>query len=161
MADSATTASDLPPNAAAKPGWRALLLALVAAVVLGGGGFFAVYQGWLLAPSDPVRKPAPVTLDFDFIAIDSMTISLVPGSGASSLQFAAQIEVPAHAHAEVTRMHPRFVDVINTYLRAVNPQDLAEAEALFRLRAQILRRLQTIAGPENIRNFLITEFVLR
>ncbi|MCC5991520.1 MAG: flagellar basal body-associated FliL family protein [Rhodobacteraceae bacterium] len=161
MADSTTTAPDLPPDASAKPRLRAVMLALVAALVLGGGGFLAVYQGWLLGPGDSAPTPAPMTLDFDFIAIDSMTISLVPGSGVSNLQFAAQIEVPAHAYAEVMRMHPRFVDVINTYLRAVNPQDLAEAEALFRLRAQILRRLQTIAGQGNIRDFLITEFVLR
>ena len=50
--------------------------------------------------------------------------------------------------------------MVNTYLRAVAPADLEDPGALIRLRAQILRRFQLVAGEARVRDFLITEFVL-
>jgi len=50
--------------------------------------------------------------------------------------------------------------VINTYLRAIDPSDLEDPTALLRLRAQLLRRLQMVAGEDLVNDFLITEFIL-
>ena len=55
---------------------------------------------------------------------------------------------------------PRILDVLNTYLRAVTEEEMSAPAAITRLRAQILRRVQIVAGAENIRDILITEFVL-
>ena len=46
-------------------------------------------------------------------------ISLPPGASARHLRFTGQLEVaPEHA-AEVAALMPRVLDVLNTYLRAV------------------------------------------
>ncbi len=55
---------------------------------------------------------------------------------------------------------PRVVDVLNGYLRALEIQDIESAAALTRLRAQMLRRVQIVAGPGRINDLLIMEFVL-
>ena len=87
-------------------------------------------------------------------------ISLPPGSSAKHLRFAGQLEVaPEHA-AEVAQLMPRVLDVLNTYLRAVEVKDLEEPAALPRLRAQMLRRIQVVTGEGRVRDLLVTEFVL-
>ena len=55
---------------------------------------------------------------------------------------------------------PRIVDVLNTYLRAVEVRDLEEPAAMARLRAQMLRRVQVVTGEGRVRDLLVTEFVL-
>lgn len=55
---------------------------------------------------------------------------------------------------------PRIADVLNTYLRAVEVRDLEAPAATVWLRAQMLRRIQVVAGEGRVRDLLITEFVL-
>ena len=60
----------------------------------------------------------------------------------------------------VTNLSPRILDVLNTYLRAVSEVELEDPASMNRIRAQMLRRVQVVAGEENVRDLLITEFVL-
>ena len=46
-------------------------------------------------------------------------ISLAPGASAKHLRFAGQLEVEPALAADVTALMPRVLDVLNTYLRAV------------------------------------------
>ena len=123
MADAAEIADAAPP---AKPrGKLGLILGLVAALALGGGGFYAVFAG-LVDPTPPPRRPgeAPgaarsVLGDIAFVPMEPIMISLAPGAAARHLRFSGQLEVaPEHA-AEVSGLMPRVLDVLNTYLRAV------------------------------------------
>ena len=87
-------------------------------------------------------------------------ISLPPGASARHLRFTGQLEVePEHA-AEVAQLMPRILDVLNTYLRAVEVRDLEQPASIARLRAQMLRRVQVVTGEGRVRDLLITEFVL-
>ena len=62
--------------------------------------------------------------------------------------------------AEVTLLLPRIVDVMNGYLRALDPKVMEDPAALVRIRAQMLRRIQIVTGEGRVRDLLITEFVL-
>ena len=177
MADAAETA-DAPPSKPAKK--LGLILGLVGALALGGGGFYAVYAG-LLDPSaltglagggghggghgeavghGPAEAGVTGHGDVAFVAMDPIMISLPPGASARHLRFSGQLEVaPDHA-AEVAGLMPRVLDVLNTYLRAVEVRDLEEPAALARLRAQMLRRIQVVTGEGRVRDLLIAEFVL-
>ena len=140
-----------------------LIIGVALALVLGGAGFLVANSG-LLHP-DPMKRameqakepaaPAPV-----FQELDPMLISLGPTSRHDYLRFQAQIEVNSTYAAEVAAIKPRIVDVLNGYLRAIEPDDLEEPSALIRLRAQMLRRLQIVAGPDRIKDLLVMEFVL-
>ena len=95
-----------------------------------------------------------------FVAMDPIMISLAPGSSARHLRFAGQLEVTPEHVAEVAGLMPRVLDVLNTYLRAVEVRDLEAPASLARLRAQMLRRIQVVTGEGRVRDLLISEFVL-
>lgn len=163
-----------------KPSKLPLVGALLLAIVGGGGGFYAVYSGALLggesladsgdtdtgATNDAgggtgKKIGAPVSLgDVAFVPLDPLVISLPPGSASRHLRFHAQLEVSASKEREVAELIPRVTDVLNSYLRAVEPKDFEDPAILGRLRAQMLRRVQIVTGAERVRDLLIMEFVL-
>ncbi len=152
-----------PAAVPSKSGLKGLLVGVIAAAALGGGGFYAVYSGLvdsLTAPSPGARQAATVLGEVAFVPMDPITISLPPGSASRHLRFTGQLEVaPAHA-AEVSALMPRILDVLNTYLRAVEVRDLEDPAAAMRLRAQMLRRVQIVTGEGRVRDLLVTEFVM-
>jgi flagellar FliL protein len=161
-----TDATDVTPaEAPEKPrrGLLGLVLGLAGGVLLGGAGFYATWAG-LVDPAGLLSHEAPAAEaelgDVSFVALDAIMISLPPGSSARHLRFTGQLEVePAQAEA-VTELMPRILDVLNTYLRAVEVRDLEQPSSLARLRAQMLRRVQVVTGEGMVRDLLITEFVL-
>ncbi|MBE0413795.1 flagellar basal body-associated protein FliL [Yoonia sp.] len=143
-----------------------MIIGLLLALIGGGGGFFAVKAGILgqgSAEQEVVKthqKKESKPLDVSFIAIDPLVMSLPGDGGRDHLRFAAQLEVPPNFVAEVEAIKPRIVDVLNGYLRAVDIAELEDPTALVRLRAQMLRRVQVVAGEGRIHDILIMEFVL-
>lgn len=143
-------------------GKKGLLIGLVLAVVLGGGGFYAAFSGLLPVGASAGHAPASGhTMDeVAFVALDPLVISLGPERGNRHLKFAAQLEVEPHATASVSHLKPRVLDVLNSYLRAVSINELEDPASLIRLRAQMLRRIQIVTGEGQVRDLLVTEFVL-
>jgi len=141
-----------------------LLIGLVLAIAGGAGGFMVVRTGLVGGDSPEMatedQMPAEEMPAAAFVPLDPMVINLPPGSDRQYLRFAAQLEVVPSYQAEVEAMRPRVVDVLNGYLRAVEPGDLESPEALNRLRAQMLRRIQVVVGDGRVRDLLIMEFVL-
>ncbi|WP_071798100.1 flagellar basal body-associated FliL family protein [Natronohydrobacter thiooxidans] len=137
-----------------------LIAGLLGAILLGGGSFYAVFSGLVLGAQPQRQAPPQIDMDFAYIPLENITISLAAPSSGRLLRFSGQIEVAARSESDMARLQPRFLDVVNTYLRAIDPQDLSEPAALIRIRGQILRRLQIVAGEGHIRDFLITEFIL-
>lgn len=152
-------ATDEPPKKKSK---LPLILGLVGALVLGGGGFFATYTGIFLgeAPGHSQAQQASDMPDVSFVAIDPIVISLGAQSSARHLRFASQLEVQNPFAPDVTALLPRIVDVLNSYLRAVEVAQLEDPAALVRLKAQMLRRIQIVTGEGRVRDLLISEFVL-
>ena len=152
-------AEDQPPARKSK---LPLLIGLVLALVLGGGGFYAVYSGMLFSSHAQEEEEAAVEPlpDIAFVPLAPMVISLGKGGSARHLRFTAQLEVGKPHISDVTLLTPRILDVLNGYLRAVDVRDLEDPTALIRLRAQMLRRVQIVAGEGRVRDLLVTEFVL-
>jgi len=161
MTDAVAEAPPETPKSSKLP----LILGLVAALLGGGGGFYAAYSGMLFG-DDSAGTPAqdemtPDALpDVAFVAVDPMVVSLSPAAQGRHLRFRAQLEVPSQYASDVESVLPRVVDVLNGYLRALETPDIESPSALTRLRAQMLRRVQIVAGPGRINDLLIMEFVL-
>ena len=62
--------------------------------------------------------------------------------------------------AEVTRLSPRVLDVLNGYLRVIAVDELSDPTSLARLRAQMLRRIQVVTGAGRVSDLLVTQFVV-
>lgn len=140
-----------------------LLLGLVFAIVGGAGSFFYMYSSGDDASTEVVAEVSeglsPLQ-DIAFVPLTPMVIALGDGSPGRLLRFQAQLEVNSTHEDEVTFLEPRIMDVLNTYLRAVPIEDLENRRALMRLRAHMLRRVQVVTGEGQVRDLLITEFVL-
>ena len=143
-----------------------LIIGLVLALVGAGGGFMATRLGLIpgaAAESDTAEKaatPSAPTEDVTFVALDPITVTFPPGGDRQFLRVSVQLDVaPKNAEA-VTKITPRIIDILNTYLRAVQMQDLESPTALLRLRVQMLHRVQVVAGQGVVRDLLITEFIL-
>ena len=153
-----------------KPKRRGLAAGAALALILGGGGFYAAWSGLIPsggaedhAAAGPAADAAAPLADLPpvaFVAMEPLLISLGPGAGADHLRFQAQLEVAPGHEAGVTALLPRVIDVLNSYLRAVDPSELEDPAALTRLRAQMLRRAQIVVGDDRVRDLLIMEFVL-
>lgn len=160
--------AEAPPKKSKMP----LILGVILALVGGGLGYFAVSSGLIggrggdhadasaadLGTEAGSEAEAENAVPVAFVPLEPMVISLQ--GPQKYLRFTAQVEVAPAAQAEVTRLIPRIVDVLNGYLRAVDSAELADPAALMRLRAQMLRRVQVVAGADNVRDLLIMEFVL-
>lgn len=161
MADDVVPEND-PPKQSKLP----LILGLVLALVGGGGGFYATWSGMILGSEskshledDEAEAKDPFS-DIAFVEIDPMVISIGATAERRLLRFRAQLEVPKDYQEDVTKVLPRVVDVLNSYLRALEISDLENQAALTRLRAQMLRRIQIVTGEGRVNDFLIMEFVL-
>lgn len=173
------TQAALPAPDAAVPKGRSKgpLVGILLGLVLGGAGFGVIYAGLF----DPLARlgggghgaTAAQAPDEDagaehgaeesggtFLALAPITVSLAPGQSARHLRLAAEIEATPGGMAAVIAARPRIVDVLNSYLRAVDVAELEDPTAMPRLRAQMLRRVRLVGGGEAVRDILITEFIL-
>ena len=154
---------------------RGLLIGLMGALALGGGSFFAVYSGMVPlggdAPADGMEAavehgPGGGPVDYamleppSYVVLDPLVIALSPGSRARHLRVSLQLDVVADAQEAVAAVAPRVMDVLNTFLRAVDEREFENPRAMSRLRAQMLRRIQLVAPEGSVRDVLIQEFLL-
>lgn len=159
-------AEDAKPQKAApkKKGLLPILLGLVAALALGGGGFFAVYSGLILGHSAPesaehAETPDPLP-EIAFVPVTPVVIPLGAAGRNQNLRMTANLEVAKPHSGEVETLMPRILDVLNSYLRAVEVAQLEDPAALVRIRAQLLRRIQIVTGEGRVRDLLVTEFMI-
>jgi flagellar FliL protein len=160
--------SDADSEAEAAPAKRSklpLIIGLLLALVGGGGGFYASWSGMILggeskAETKDQEKQTEAGPDISYVEVEPLVISLRAPANARHLKFRANLEVPTAAQAEVEKLLPRVVDVLNSYLRALEPSDLEDSAGLARLRAQMLRRVQVVTGAGKVNDLLIMEFVL-
>lgn len=158
MAEEIDTDVDAPKKKGGKLG---LILGLVLALAGGGGAFYAVQSGMILGAEDEHAEEEHVEEELPkiaFVPIDPMIIPMGKQS-KYNLRFQAQLEVAPDQAEQVAHLMPRILDVLNGYLRAVDAEVLANPASLLKLRAQMLRRVQLVAGREQVKDLLITEFV--
>lgn len=152
-----------PDTVPSKKSKKPMLIGLVLAVLLGGVGFYATWSGLILGAGGDhpeVAAGAEALPDIAFVPIEPLVVSIGPLADKRYLRFASQLEVTAPQMADVTLLLPRVVDVLNGYLRAVDPAQFDDPTAMIKMRAQMLRRIQIVTGDGRVRDLLITEFVL-
>ena len=145
------------------------LLALIAPLLLfGGAGFYTTFSG--LAPnpfgdSHAAEKPAPrapaEAPDIAYLQLEEIVVPLSPRARSRFLMMRAAIEVRSADLPAMQAIEPRILDVLNTYLRAVDEADLEEPSSMPTLRASLLRRVRVVAEPVEPTDLLITAFVLK
>lgn len=163
MADPARI--DVEEDAPRGGGAMTLVLALALMIIFGGGGFYATWSGLVSLPlggaSAPVEPRTGPTQMPSFVPIEQLTVSLGPGAEAKLLRLSAALEVTPGQEDEVEALMPRILDVMNTYLHALDETDVERAAAMSRMRSHLLRRIRIVTGEGRVRDLLVTEFILQ
>lgn len=135
-------------------------LPIILALVGAGAGYSAIVFGMLpdlLRGQQPKTETATGTT---YVPVPPVTISLTSSPDFKLLRFSAQLATSSKSAQSVSAEMPRILDVINGYLRTLSTDELIEPSALITLRAQLLRRVQTVVGPEAASDLLVSEFFL-
>lgn len=165
MTDTTAENGDLPK----KSGKAGLVTGLLLALAGAAGGYFLVTSGMVplglaigRADADSGGShPLPAALPaVAFVDLTPIIVDVRAAGDMGHLRFHAQLEVVEEHAAEVEKMRPRIMDVLNGYLRAIEVSDLKDPLALTRLRGHLLRRIEIVVGEGRVRDVLITEFVL-
>lgn len=155
---------EAPPK---KGGAMRMIMMILLPLALAGAGFYVTYSGMFgssepVAEAEPAEKPAPALApDIAYMELDELVVPLAPSARSNVLIFQASLEVPGDQIAEIEKLRPRLLDVLNTYLRVVDHETLQEPSAMPLLRARLLRRFRTVAAPIEPRDILITTFVFK
>ncbi|TMV06851.1 flagellar basal body protein FliL [Ruegeria sediminis] len=156
----ATAQADEPGSKSGKAG---LIVGLVLALAGAAGGYVLATSGMIPfgdRAASPDAPPGATLPAVAFVDLAPIIVTVNSGGEDRHLRFHAQLEVDEHHAAEVERMRPRIMDVLNGYLRAIEPADLRDPLALTRLRGHMLRRIGIVLGEGRVRDVLVMEFVL-
>lgn len=177
MADEATGKAP-----AKKKKFPLIAAAMMSAMAMGGGSFFVVYSGLVDLPPLPgtashgtvtddshaaTSAEGPIEADnhadgfkADFVTLEPLVVPLGASADAALLRTTLVLETTPDRAGEVTAATPRVMDVLNTFLRAVEERVLTDPREMARLRAQMLRRVRLVTPQGAVRDILIQEFVL-
>jgi flagellar FliL protein len=140
-------------------------LIVISAVVLllagGGGGFFLMKK----KPAEGHADAAAVKMPVVFLDVREMLVNLSaePGQDKSKyakLKIALELK-DAKVESEVKPLMPRIEDTFQVYLRELRASDLAGSMGIYRLREELLRRVNVAIHPARAEAVLFKEVVVQ
>ncbi len=153
-------------NAAPKKGGKKLIIIIAAALVvlLAGGGAAAYFMG-MFGGKDAhkeAEKPA-VPVQATYVQLPDLLVNLSSSGRRSNfikLKITLELE-KATDEPRVKTMQPRIVDNFQTYLRDLRLEDLQGAQGLFRLREELLIRINAAVAPAKVTDILFQEMLVQ
>jgi flagellar protein FliL len=139
---------------------------LVALAVLGGGGYFFFGRG---TPHEAGEQQALAKKPVGFLEIREMMVNLAPdvaqGPGADRarmLKFKVALEVKdPKLIPEIQPLLPRVEDTFQVFVRELRASDLEGSGGLYRLREELLRRVNYAVYPAKVEAVLFKELVVQ
>lgn len=133
---------------------------LVALLAAGGGGFFYYQKSKSdAAQNTPVKK---VPFFFD---LPEMTANLAMQPGQERpifLRIKVSLELEDQKLvAQITPLLPRVIDNFQVYLRELHPSDLEGSVGIYRLREELVRRVNAAVYPAKIEAILFKDVLIQ
>ncbi|GJE60649.1 flagellar basal body-associated protein FliL [Methylobacterium trifolii] len=156
-------------EAAAPKSKKKLIVIVMGAVVLlaaGGGGAFvmkkrAAAHAETEASAQPVEEKKAVV----FLDVREMMLNLTPDAGQDRAKFAKlriALELKdAKVEGEVKPLMPRVEDALQVYMRELRPSDLSSSLGLYRLREELLRRVNVAIYPAKVEAVLFKDVIVQ
>ena len=152
-----------------KPGKKKLLifaLPVVLIAILAGLWFSGVLPG-LLGMSHPVDQAAHVQEVGPhvpvFVELPEMVANLnAAGRRPVFVKFKARVELArAEDQAGFAAAQPRVVDLFQTYLREMRPEEFRGSTGTYRLREQLIARANIAVAPAHVVDVLFAELLVQ
>lgn len=155
-------------EAAPKKGGKKMLIIIIAAVLvllLGGGGAAAYFMGFFGHKDDKhkeAEKPA-APVQTAYVQLPDLLVNLSSSGRRSNfikLKITLELEKLTD-EPRVKTMQPRIIDNFQTYLRDLRLEDLQGAQGLFRLREELLIRINAAVAPAKVTDILFQEMLVQ
>ncbi len=141
-----------------------LLVGLGAAAVFTGladpllGKGEAVAEGEAAAGEEVVEAAPPVYLDLPQMLVNLNTT----GRKSNFLKIVVALELTTEEDIpRVQEVMPRVIDNFQVYLRELRVEDLRGSAGLYRLREELLRRVNTAIQPAHVNDVLFKEMLVQ
>jgi flagellar FliL protein len=149
----------------AAKGSKKKLIIIIAAVLLmaGGGGGFYFFKKKKDAAAQEAAKVAPKKVAF--IDMKDMTINLASTNtgeraGVMKLKISLEVSDPKLT-AEIQPLLPRIEDIFQVYMRELRAADLEGSMGIYRLKEELLRRVNIAVYPARIDAVLFKEILVQ
>jgi flagellar protein FliL len=160
-----------PGDGASAGGGKRKLILLAVPLLLGGIGAGLWFSGIipkLLGKGDAAHADAhaPATEASGtpiFIELPEIVANLNSGSRKTVyVKLKARLELGTAADAaRINAAMPRLLDMFQTYIREMRPEELRGSTGTYRLREELIARAQLAAAPARIRDVLFIEVLIQ
>jgi flagellar protein FliL len=163
-------------DAAPKSKKKLIIMAAAGLLVLvggGGGAFFFMKKGGDEAKAGESaahggahgEEKKDDKSKLAFLDLREMIINLSPDNGSDKVRFAklrVTLELKdAKTEADVKVLTPRIEDTLQVYMREVRGSDLAGSVGLYRLREELLRRVNVAVYPAKVDAVLFKDLIVQ
>ena len=141
-------------------------------LLIGGGAYFFLFMGGeeataehgegAHASGEHAEAAHPV-----FVEVEDILVNVALNNGKPVfLKLAVSLEledgaVEEEATAQLEAIMPRVKDQFRTYLRELRIEDLSGSAAMFRLKEELLRRVNLAANPIKVKSVLFREMIIQ
>ena len=150
---------------------KKLILFVVLPLLLMGGGGAGVYFGGFLDSegraaaevaemAEPMKPVPPQTIFYD---LPVLLVNLNSNSRRPSflkIKVSLELDDPAHA-SKIESLKPRIIDSFQVYLRELRIDDLRGSAGIYRLREELLARVNASVSPASVKNVLFKEVLVQ
>ncbi len=141
--------------------------AVLGVVVLGAGAYFFLFSGGEppKAANGAPGAAAQVAIEHPtFVDVPEILVNLATtGDKPAYLKLSVSLELKGGEEAAkaLEPVMPRVVDQFQTYLRELRVEDLSGSAAMFRLKEELLRRVNMAIEPVEVRDVLFKEMIVQ
>ena len=146
-------------------GKKLILFVVLPVLLLGGGGaaFMMLSGGGADKPQEPAQTAPlepPKTVFFD---LPEMLVNLNSNTRRPTfLKIQVSLELTSDKDASyVEKMSPRIVDNFQVYLRELRIDDLRGSAGIYRLREELLARINMAVRPAKVKDVLFKEVLVQ
>ena len=155
-----------------KPGGKKQLLIIIAAVLLLAiGGIAAAFYTGLLDPIidmitgdvEAEEESEVASEEMVFFPLEEIIVNLNTGGRKSSF-LKIKISLELTSSEDISRIQsvmPRIMDNFQVYLRELRIEDLKGSAGMYRLREELLSRVNAAAAPAKINDVLFKEMLVQ
>ncbi|HYZ64035.1 MAG TPA: flagellar basal body-associated FliL family protein [Acetobacteraceae bacterium] len=143
---------------------KLILLAVAVLAALGAGGWFSGLIPKLLhkepAHAAAAAEPAPVPV---FLDMPEIVANLnTGGRRAAFIKLRAKLELSRKQdEAAIQAAMPRVLDLFQSYLREMRPEELRGTAGTYRLREELVARTNLAAAPARVVDVLFIELLVQ
>ena len=139
---------------------RLIILAALGLLIAGGGG-----GAWFVRGKSGGGTEAPPTKPAAFLDVREMTVNLSPEPNqdrARFLKFKVALEVnDPKTIALIQPLLPRVEDTFQVFVRELRGSDLEGSAGIYRLREELLRRVNLAVSPAKVDAVLFKDIVVQ